>query len=308
MILSLLATLTMMGCGEVKPESADGSTMTYEESIETWRRERLDRLAAEDGWLALTGLYWLRPGINRFGAASDNELVFPEHEALAQRPGTLGELGWQENGAVVLETAPGSGITHAGKTVERLILDNDSVGDPTLLDLGPLQFHLIERGGDVGVRLRDRESPRRRALTELPSFPTNANLRLRGRFEASAGSAIELANVTGQVYDHPSPGRVVFDLNGQEWRLDAVGDGLEEPLFLIVGDRTNGLETYPGGRYLDADVHGEDGAVWVDLDFNKLYNPPCVYSEFATCPLPPPQNRLALRIEAGELWSPDDKP
>jgi len=188
-----------------------------------------------------------------------------------------------------------------GKPVTTLEMRADtSVAEPEVLTLGHLKMHVIERGGRYGVRLKDNDSERRKSFAGLHWFPISESYRVTARFvPVNPPRKISVPNILGQVSELPSPGYAVFTLNGQELRLDPV---LEEPdaeeLFFIFRDATSGKETYGAGRFLYAEKP-HDGTIV--LDFNKAYSPPCAFTSFATCPLPPKQNRLSIRVEAGEM-------
>jgi uncharacterized protein (DUF1684 family) len=213
-------------------------------------------------------------------------------------PATLGTIRLAD-GKARLEVASGVDVTHEGKRVESLPLQSDEEGDPTLVRHGTLSFHLIKRGNRLGVRVRDSASEARREFHGIASYPVRSAWRVTGRLEPyPPGKTIAVPNVLGTVSNDKSPGAVVFKVGGKTYRIDAVEEQGSEELFLIFGDRTNGFETYGAGRFLYIARPGPDGKVVVD--FNKAYNPPCAFTAYATCPLPPPQNRLALRVEAGE--------
>lgn len=261
-------------------------------AVTTWRADRDRRLRDPDGWLGLVGLHWLRPGQNRIGSDPSLEIVLagPGVPALA---GTLALSG----GAVRLE--PGSAeLRLDGAPAFPAALADDIGGAPTVLGLGSLRMHLIRRGERVGLRVRDHEAPALRAFSGMDHFATDPDWRVTARFEpAGSDEQIEIMDVTGRASPEPTPGRVTFDREGRSWTLHALEGGDDGSLWLLFGDATNGHETYGGGRFLYT-AQPTGGSVVVD--FNLAYNPPCVFSPFATCPLPPPQNRLALRIEAGE--------
>jgi uncharacterized protein (DUF1684 family) len=188
----------------------------------------------------------------------------------------------------------------AGAPVRTVALASDRGGAPTLLERGPLQFYVIERAGRLAVRVRDRASPRRSEFAGLEYFPPAGDWLVPARFEPHVPArTIPIMNVLGYEDTMVSPGALVFEKDGREWRLDAI---LERPeateLFVMFADATTGRETYGAGRFLYTALP-RDGRV--SLDFNRAYNPPCAFNLFATCPLPPEQNRLALRIDAGEL-------
>ena len=273
-----------------------GATGTVSEraDVEAWQAQRSKSLTSENGWLTLEGLFWLKEGENSFGRASANALVL-DHHALPDVAGSFVLAG----GHVRFVARPGSGVTLDGKAVESVELQPDTAESPTILAAGTLRFFAIERAGRLGVRVRDIDSPRRRDFRGLEYFPVDAAWAFDARFEPyEPVHHIRILNVLGMEEDSISPGALVFTKNGREWRLDAV---LEEPdaqeLFIMFADATSGRETYGAGRFMYVSLP-QNGHV--PLDFNKAYNPPCAFTDFATCPLPPRQNRLALRVEAGE--------
>ncbi|HEY0513157.1 MAG TPA: DUF1684 domain-containing protein [Thermoanaerobaculia bacterium] len=275
------------------PAAPAKAAAAYHKEIETWRHERVAGLQKEDGWLTLVGLYWLKRGANRFGSDPGDPIILPKGKA----PAVAGTLTLQ--GPTVLLTAqPGVPVTADGKPVTPgTVLKTDADGKPTIVQLGSLSFYVIKRGDRLGVRIKDRESPLLAAFKGLDDYPLRPEWRVAARFEPTKGKKIPITNILGQVEDNPSPGAVVFDWQGKTYRLDALEGGPDGSLFLVFGDRTNGSETYGAGRFLDTDPP-KDGKVMVD--FNKAYNPPCAFTAFATCPLPPAQNKLPIRVEAGE--------
>jgi hypothetical protein len=253
----------------------------HEAAVRAWWAARDARLRDPDGWLTLVGLHWLEPGENRFGSDPSNEVVLAGN-GVPPRAGTL----VLENGAVRL-----------GEEV----LADDLRGEPTVIDLGSLRMYVIRRGERLGLRVRDHAAPALGSFEGMRRFPIDPGWRVSARLEpAPTGREIEIVDVTGTVSHEPTPGRIAFEREGATWRIDALpGDDEDGSLWLVFADATNGHQTYGGGRFLYTEAVASDGSVAVD--FNLAYNPPCVFSPFATCPLPPPQNRLALRIEAGEL-------
>ena len=292
---SLIVLLMAFGGASATVRGADaGASSEHAAAIMQWREQRLARLTSENGWLTLVGLYWLKPGENSFGRAPGNAIVL-DHPQLAA---TAGKFLLEEN-RVRFDAAAGAGITSEGKPVASLPMSADTSGAPTVLSSGTLRFHIIERGERLGVRVRDVAHPLRTHFAGLEYFPIGDAWALRARFHPYVpAKQIPIANVLGMVEDMQSPGYVTFVKDGQEWRLDAIleDDGATD-LFLMFADATSGRETYGAGRfmYVPLPSNGE-----VPLDFNKAYNPPCAFNEFATCPLPPRQNRLKLKVEAGE--------
>lgn len=253
-------------------------------AVEAWRAARDARLRDPDGWLTLVGLHWLEPGENRFGSGVDNDLVL--------------------RGPDVPEQA-GSLVLHDGQVVLRRPgrpdepLAPDVTGEPTMLDLGTLRMHVIRRGDRFGLRVRDHASPALATFRGMDHFPIDPAWRVNGRLEpAAAGATLKVVDVIGVVTQEPSPGAFAFAHGGREWHIQALPGGDDGSLWLVFADATNGHTTYGGGRFLYTDPVAEDGSVVAD--FNLAYNPPCVFTPYATCPLPPAPNRLALAIEAGE--------
>ncbi len=294
---ALVATLglgaTALSVGAPK-DAARLAAAQEDARVAAWRKARLERLTSDSGWLTLVGLFWLKEGENTFGRASSNALVL-DHAALAA---TAGRFVLTDH-RVRFIAAPGSGVTHQGQAVAELELVSDAQGEPTVLERGPLRFFVIERAGHVGVRVRDLESPRRLNFRGLGYFPVSTDWVCRARFEAyRPARRLRIMNILGMEDEVESPGAIVFRRNGREWRLDAVLEAPgEQELFIMFADATSGRETYGAGRFLYIPLP-QDGTALVD--FNEAINPPCALNDFATCPLPPPQNRLRLRIDAGE--------
>ena len=262
--------------------------------IGEWRAQRVAALTSDDGWLTLAGLFWLKDGDNTFGRGADNALVL-DNPALAERCGTFTMSGH----AVRFTAAPASGVMHDGEPVSSLELAADTSGNPTVLASGTLRFFVIERAGNLGVRVRDLNNPHRTQFEGLSYFPVSTGWVFEARFEPyQPAHRVRIINILGMEQEYESPGAVVFAKDGREWRLDAV---LEAPgdreLFIMFADATSGHETYGAGRFLYVPL---PTAGRTRLDFNKAYNPPCALNDFATCPLPPLQNHLKLRVEAGE--------
>ncbi|HEY6608316.1 MAG TPA: DUF1684 domain-containing protein [Candidatus Limnocylindria bacterium] len=255
--------------------------------VEAWRAGRYAALRRDTGWLTLAGLGWLKPGANLVGTAHDVDVRLPDG------PDHVGTITIAEAGA----RADG-GFRLAGEPIHQLELVTDATGEPTLLEVGALRMCLIERGGRLAVRTWDLASLARAEFDGIDHWPVDGRWRLDARIEETPGRMLSVPDVLGFVEEEASPGDIVFGLDGVEHRLQALPGGPSGEMWLVFGDATNGLETYGGGRFLYTDA--PDGAGRVVVDFNRAYNPPCVFSPFATCPLPWPANRLATRIEAGE--------
>ncbi|HLY18204.1 MAG TPA: DUF1684 domain-containing protein [Bryobacteraceae bacterium] len=270
-----------MGAAILAASSLIGAASpSYRAQIEEWQRQRAAALMADGGWLTVTGLFWLHGGENTFGPGPAHDIDLPSEPAL-HRGGTFELRG----GRVIMRMD--------GQTRE---LRTDSSGKPDVATFGSLSLFVIQRGDRYGIRLKDLNSQLRKEFTGLRYFLVDEAYRVTTRL-VPAPKKIPILNVLGQVQDTPSPGYVEFELHGQKLRLTPVEE-LPGELSFIFRDLTAGKETYSGGRFLDTKL-GADGEVV--LDFNQAYNPPCAFTPYATCPLPPKENRLAARIEAGEL-------
>jgi uncharacterized protein len=282
---------TLLAVALVPGAPADSA---YVAEIEAWRAARDARLRRPDGWLTLAGLFWLDPGANSFGSDPANRVVLPEGT-----PGCMGDL-LLEAGSVRLAALPGVTMTSGGKPAANgaLATDADEPG-PTVLEYGHVSFYVIKRRDHFAVRVKNSASPTLAAFGGLDAFPIDSRWRFEARFERyDPPRHVLVPSVIGGADQEISPGAIVFDFEGKTYRLDPVLESGTDELFIIFGDRTNGLDTYGAGRFLYAKQPGPDGRLI--LDFNKAYNPPCVFTPYATCPLPPAQNRLPFRVEAGE--------
>lgn len=267
----------------------------YEHGILAWQARRLKKLTVTDGWTQLVGLFWLEPGDNSFGRAASNRLVL-ENPAIPEQLGTFQVTGRE----VRFVAAPGAQVTHTGRPVHAIgPLQDDAAGAPIVLSCGSVSFYLIERSGRLGIRVKDSQAEAHIHFRGLEYFPVDAKWRIAAHVEPYVPvKKIPIINVLGMEEEMQSPGALVFEMNGQAYRLDVVLESGEHDWFVMFADKTNGKQTYGAGRflYVAPPVNGE-----TVIDFNRSYSPPCSFSAFATCPLPPPQNRLTLAVTAGEL-------
>ncbi len=272
-----------------QPAAADAS---YLQSFDKWKAELVDDL--KQNWLPLAGLFWLKPGENKFGSDAKNDIVFPKGPAHA------GSFTLQSKD-VSVRFEPGVQVTVSSKPFTASKLEPDVSGHATVLEMGSLRFHVIVRGERIGIRLKDTESDAARGFRGLDFFPVSMNYRVTAKFEPSQGKkTVDVPNVLGDVAPTPVAGTVVFTINGQELRLSDLGGDPANGLFFVFSDPTSKTETYPGGRFLETEpvVNGT-----VVLDFNRAHNPPCAVTPYATCPLAPKENRLAVAIPAGEKYN-----
>jgi uncharacterized protein (DUF1684 family) len=274
--------------------SAAAADTAWQRDSEQWRAERDQSLRDPEGWFSLVGLFWLEQGENGFGSAEGNAIRLPADRAPA-RAGTFVRRGKD----VEIRIRDGVTVTADGAPVTRLELASDAEGKPTMLALGSLRFHVIQRGERLGVRVKDRESPALAAFDGIASYPLDGRWRVPARFERyDPPKEIDVPNVTGDVNKEQSLGALVFERDGAEHRVDVLAEPGDDEYWVIFADQTTGRGTYGGGRFLYVPVAGSDGHT--TIDFNRAYNPPCAFTPYATCPLPPKQNRLALAVEAGE--------
>jgi len=296
----VMVTLLVSACDRAPSESRLGAEQSVVVELSEpaplpplaeWKQERDTSLRQEDGWLALVGLYWLEEGGNSFGSDPGNDLVLG-----ASAPPEMGVLvltGKQ----VELQTKPGVEILHDGEAVTSLALKSDLGGEPTVLTFGSLTLYLIERGDRFGIRVKNSASPLLEGFEGMEYFPVDPAWQLVARYEPyDSPREIEVPNILGTTSIERSPGALVIEVGGESHRLEPIGDPAKG-LFLVFGDETNGSETYGGGRFLEMPPPTAGPVI---VDFNRAYNPPCVFSPYATCPLPPAQNKLPFAIRAGE--------
>ena len=266
----------------------------YRASVDAWHADREARLVAENGWLTLIGRDWLKPGVNTLGSAPESTVLLPAWAL----PAKAGEF-LLEKGAVRFKPMPGSGLLLNGKPVTETLLKSDADGKPDTFQAGRVRFYLIRRGDRFAVRIKDPENPARKAFRGVPRFPVDPALRVVADDTPYATPQVRaIPTVLGTTEPMTAPGLLRFKVRGQERTLEPLLEDQDHPeLFLIFRDTTSAKETYPAGRFLYAEMP-KDGKVV--LDFNKAENPPCAFTLFATCPLPPKQNQLDIPICAGE--------
>jgi uncharacterized protein (DUF1684 family) len=280
--LAMFLTLTAVGA-----EKQNNATDEYSSSILKWHEERQAKLRADDGWLTLAGLFWLQEGENKFGSADSNEIVLPK-----SAPAIAGSLVFKQ-GKVSLHLTPGTQITLNGKPAQDVELHPDS----DKLQSDTVTMYVIKRGEKTGVRIKDKNNKARQEFKGLSYYKTDPKLRIVANFiPYDPPKKIGIPTVLGTVEQEPSPGRAEFVIAGKKLSLEPVEEDADT-LFFIFKDQTAGSETYGAGRFLYTPRPKDRKVV---LDFNKAENPPCAFTPYATCPLPPPQNRLAIPIRAGE--------
>ncbi|HEV2423748.1 MAG TPA: DUF1684 domain-containing protein [Terriglobia bacterium] len=264
----------------------------YRAEIEQWRRQREAALTSDEGWLTVVGLFWLKHGANTVGSDPASDIVLPKGSA----PARVGAFDLRD-GVVSFQSAANVTATVNGAAATSATLKPDSSGSPDVLRPNDLTLFVIERGGRYAIRLKDKNSEMRKAFAGIEYYPPKEEYRVKARFVPyNPPKMLTVPNILGQIERTPSPGYVVFKLHGREFRLDPVTE--DNTLFFIFKDLTSGKETYPPGRFLNTEMPSNGEVI---LDFNKAYNPPCAFTPYATCPLPPEENKLPIAIEAGEL-------
>jgi uncharacterized protein (DUF1684 family) len=266
--------------------------MDYAKEVEKWRSDREINLKKETGWLTVAGLFWLKEGINTIGAGEKFDVRLTDNF----KQGKFGEIAFKD-GKAALKVEKGVEAQTDGRSISTIDLVSDEKGKPTEIRTGTQTFYLIKREERFGIRLKDSNSEARRNFKGLHWFPVDESYKITARLEAfPEPKEIAVPNVLGGNFRMKSPGVLNFTLKGKECSLQPVDEG-DGTLFIIFRDESSESETYKSGRFLYADKPVNGAAV---LDFNKAENPPCAFTAFATCPLPPPGNKLDVEIKAGE--------
>ena len=265
----------------------------YHHEIEDWRWQLDANLRTESSWLALAGLYWLEAGENTIGTDPANQIVLPPGSG----PGHIGSF-LVENGRVRLQVADDLPVLTADEIVKQIDLEPDISGDPTRCSLENLVFILIQREESLGIRVWDNNRPQRQSFPGRQWFPIQDVYRIQAEYlQFESKKPLTLKQRNSPDHQELAAGEVLFEIAGRPCSL-VVFEQPEGELFLIFHDLTNGSQTYSGGRYLSTPPVQEG---IVEIDFNRAYNPPCAFTDHATCTLPPAQNRLEVKIPAGEL-------
>ena len=271
--------------------------VAWQKSVEDWRARAEKSLRADNGWLTLAGRYVMKPGANTFGTGEANDIVFPKGLG-PERMGTV----IVEPGKVTVKVAEGVTMMKDGKPFTERVMGID-VEKRDWVSSGRVAFHVIARGDRYVLRLADNESTVRSSFGGRVWYDVKEPFRVPAKFVPyPKGRKVTIVNVLDEASDEESPGYVEFTLAGRKYKLDAVGDD-DDGLFFVFRDRTAGDTTHRPGRFLYIEKKPQPGKAFM-LDLNRAYNPPCAFSEFTTCPLPPEQNILKVRIEAGEKYPP----
>lgn len=289
LLLGMILTL-LVACNE--EEYIEKGSKEYIQEINQWHAQRVARLKQPTGWLNLTGLFWLKEGENTFGSESSNDLVFP-----ANMPGNIGSFILSDS-VVTLKVNDDIDVLVDSQSVKEFVLIPDTKPNTTKMNLGSNEWNLIVRSGNMyGIRLRDLDAEILKTFEGVDRFPVNEDWNIKAKFEPfDSLREIKIPTVLGTIETDYSPGKLIFTIDDKNYELYPTKSG--NGLFILFADQTSGVETYGAGRFLYTD--SPDSSNIVNIDFNKAYNPPCAFSKYATCPLPPKENQLKVRITAGE--------
>lgn len=266
---------------------------SYVAEIEQWRQTMDDSLRAEDGWLSLVGLHWLKPGLNTIGSAATADILLSDAV-----PSELGAIEWSDE-RFTLQLAVDAAVTVDNEPVTASIVlrDDSAEAGPSVVRLGSISFLVIRRGDEFAVRVRDSNNPDRQAFTGRQWFPLDNTYRIAGTIIPHAvPRTVQVINSAGQIAPMKNPARVEFVLAGQTLHLEAFS-AARDSFWFVFKDATSGQSTYGAGRFMYASPQADDSII---LDFNRAYHPPCAYTPYATCPRPLPENILSIPILAGE--------
>lgn len=298
---ALAITVLALVCFKTKLSAADSADQQWKNDLLSWRSKRAAGLQAPEGWLSLIGLDWLKDGDNSFGASEDNRFAIA-----AKLPAHLAVVRVDKNALQLLAPAGGfpKELLVNGQPAKEQPLFADDAQKPSKLSIGTVTIIIIRRDDRYALRIKDSLAPTRTDFHGLRWYAPNTSYRIRAKWVPYVpAKVLDIPTILGTVSKLPAPGAAEFSLEGKTMRLEPV---LEEPdskeLFFIMRDTTSKATTYGAGRFLYTELpdHGLAQPGELVLDFNRLINPPCAFTAYATCPLPPPQNRLPVEIPAGE--------
>jgi uncharacterized protein (DUF1684 family) len=293
--ISIASILTLLALSIYGPTSAQKNY--YFDELKQWDSARIAALKDPNGWLNLEGLFWLKKGVNSFGSASTNDLVY-DNAAFPKHIGDFiyedGKVFWKDASTKKINIKDKAGVALADYIALNLLTEIEGTYTSQWKDF---VWIVIQREDKVGVRFRNLKAKTLLEFKGIERFPVDAKWHIKAKVIPQNQNPLMIMNVLGQNTAQKHGGQLVFDIEGTTYRLDAIDEG-EKRLFVTFADATSGETTYGSGRFIELEKPDADGFTYID--FNKAYNPPCAFTEFATCPLPPPQNRLSIAIPAGE--------
>jgi uncharacterized protein (DUF1684 family) len=288
-----IVAVAAAGCTKPAPAASAAPADPYRTEVERFRQAREAKLTSDTGWLTIAGLHFLTQPETTIGSDAASDVVLP-----SGTPPRVGTFVLAKNGHVSVKLEPGVAVSLLdGKPFSGGPIKSDGDGPPDRLVLGAVQVWVHQSGERPAIRIRDRNNPLRKTFTGMKWYPVNETYRVEATFEPyDKPKTVQVPNLLGDIDTMTSPGTVSFSLGGKTMRMAAVAEN-ETELWFIFRDLTSGHETYPAARFLytPMPVNGK-----VPLDFNRAENPPCAFNSYATCPLPPEENRLQVRVEAGE--------
>lgn len=288
----ILSLLTVLAVSQIFAKTNDDSL--YRKALEQWHQEREEELKREDGWLSLVGLFWLKDGTNTFGADAKNDVVFPENFPLANGGSYIlgkGKIDFHLNT---------TGIKVANLTgADSSITVTDSDRKPVTFTINGFKWIIIKRQDKYGIRVWDTNNPALQAFHGVPRFPVSTDWKIKAKFipADSDDGMVLFKNKIGQSFENKPVGKIAFEYQGKSYTLDIISES-RAGYFIVFGDKTSGEQTYASGRFITIEKADAQGNTFID--FNKAVNPPCVFTDYATCPLPPESNVLPVEILAGE--------
>jgi uncharacterized protein (DUF1684 family) len=289
----LLALCALAALDDTAGNATPAVSEAYQKSFNQWKAELVT--SRRQNWLTLVGLFWLKEGANDFGSDASNRIVLPASSV----PAHAGNFTLH-GGEVTLQMSGASKAEIDGNTVTTATLQSDETEKPTVISLGSLRMHVIKRGSRLGIRVKDPNNPAAKSYAGPVFYPLNMDYRVIAKWLPADGKqTVNVPDVLGDTTPVPIAGTAVFQINGHEYRLTDIGGDSSKGLFFVFNDLTKKTETYPGGRFLETDPVKNGTVV---IDFNYAYNPPCSVTPYATCPLAPPENRLAVAVPAGEKY------
>ncbi|WP_445664962.1 DUF1684 domain-containing protein [Fodinibius sp. AD559] len=282
--------MTIIGCSSNQKQTK----AEYAKQVNDWHQVRIDNLLGPEDWLKLAGLYKLEEGQQSFGSDTTNDMVFPP-----KAPPTIGTIT-KDDTSITVQINDDVLVTHNQDTVSEIAMIPGNARSGTVLKHGPLVWYLLDRRGDYYIRLADEQHPNLAAFDGIARFPINKKWKIKAEFKPfGKPKPITVPDVLNEGMTDTLYGMLEFSIDGKKYSLAPLNHPeKDDKFFIILGDKTNGESTYGGGRYIYIPTPNENNITYID--FNKSYNPPCVFTEFATCPIPPSQNRLPIAITAGE--------
>lgn len=289
-----LTILLHFSCSQSTVPTARPETTFYQEQIRLWQSEQVKAVTNPDGWLSLVGLFWLKEGETTFGSSELNNIQFPVHT-----PDYIGKF-ILENGNVSMSISENVPVKVGEEELKEVKFIADQDGTPNIATMDSLSWYLIRRENRYGIRLKNAKNSAMKTFKGIDNFPIDPNWVIPAYLRTSDDKkTVTLRNVVDMDVTMKLEGYLVFEIDGNSYELAAM-DGGDLGYFIIFADETTGVETYGAGRYLYVPKVDETGKTLID--FNKSYNPPCAFTDFATCPLPAAENILKVRIPVGEMY------